>query len=204
MYKRQRVRGLGATHPQIIEAMKTLPLEDYETGLRNNGDHKGAMDEATSYIMNSYAPSNKSSLQFIAKRPRYASSPQLDRETHDKLVLALYRHHDALMQAVGNSTVDAIDRRRGHGWLKSECSKLLPGVEDAPSSDDGKLSTATYHDIVSTLLNHYKRQQVDSPAQGKTKNFIVSQRKINALINLGSSCHYPTTYKPELYEENNA
>lgn len=118
--------------------------------------------------------------------------------------------------------------QRARSWILNECCKLEPRLkaklnnkshakpedilltEKEPSSGTYYRTGPQlgYYNHVNTLINHYRRNMTvmrsnDDPEEHaeNIKNYIINRRKLDAVLNIGSSMYYPQDYKHDVYEE---
>ena len=213
----KRVRNLGASHADILDSHSSgIPLEDYETARANNQDsHVQAIDEALRY-RDHYTTAINSNAAYLntpegAKRRGFT---YLTPTVHDELVKDLFGHHMALknnpnyddpetVSSYNNKPEGVPERRRSNEWIMNECSKLTPALKPHVGKtgiydDNMILPVDKYSKNVKTLLNHYRINQLNC---NNVQDYAVNNRKINALVNIGSSQFIPSGYTHDKYEE---
>jgi len=204
----KRLRNIGATHNNCVEALTDgIPLEDYETAYKNNGDHSKAKQEALGYQKN-YAQTisdNEKLLNSTGGRHLQGATIYSSNVEHDDDVRDLFGHHLALKNRpkLGGNYIDTPWRRRANEWMLNECSKLDPSLKEHVSNtevnDDSMiLPIESYYDKTNKLTNHYRLKQAQSRTIGE---FVKNRRAVNSLVNLGSSQFLPSDYQHDKYEE---
>jgi hypothetical protein len=236
----KRLRNLGATHENIIEAgSKGIPYEDYETAFKNTGGHDAALKEAMGY-QEHYNNNILNNKKFCITHLGYKNTPTMPDDFHDKLVKRLFVHHLAIKNGAGSELnqpnfnyedspyKDQKSLETSRKWILSELSKLSPSLRGKINNTefnnsnallehedtwttlgndddyigkrqvDGERTKRGYYDIVDRLLKHYHHKLTMSD---NIKDYIINNRKINALINVGRSYYYPQSYTKDSYEE---
>ena len=204
----KRLRNMGATHAELVDASKQMvPLEDYEEARLNNpGNHTAATQEAIGY-QNFYNDHMASNAEFVRDNPKYnqAEGITLSPNDHRGLLGKVALHHLALknMPQFDELHPEAIpDRRRASKWMIHQCAKLDPVFHDAKESDDYDpswvMTPDKYSKAIRQLSANHTKELVNSntlPAYYRAK------RKLNALDHLAVSQFTPYQYTPEMYED---
>lgn len=217
-----RLRQMGASHLQLKDVCQQgIPLEDYESALKNHGgDHTKAVDEAIGY-QNHYKKTIAAKREFLRENPSALeghSSDVMEPEEYAKYARYLFQHHRTLRDSPSFTKpyFDVPGRRRANEWVMSECAKLSPelrkhiptqlykpaailptGNTDDPNVPEGQ-GKSGYSEIVNLFLNHHRRKLLNA---GTVKEHVIHNRLINALTNIGHSQYYPSHYSPDVYEE---
>lgn len=174
----RRVRNLGATHQQCIEAIRDnkIPIEDYEDAykatlahheLKNikgtSGEvHVGALERGTERIKtyeskvnkvrNSRAPGNGGASLVNSFVP-------LNEDDHNYLVEQLFGHHMTLKNEPGQHEAPYLEMpggRRSHEWVMNECAKLVPSLKES-------VGNTTFYDK-NTLLTPGRENRLYLPS----------------------------------------
>jgi len=152
----KRVRNLGATHPQIIEAISAnkIPIEDYEdaykTALSNN-DVFGIDATSNDTHVSALGLANKRqsaynetvnslrSMRAGGQESPVSSWTPLSDDDHNYLAEQLFGHHMALRNYKGKHETPHLEvpgGRRAHEWVMSECTKLDPSLKAGMGARD--------------------------------------------------------------------
>jgi len=213
----RRLRNMGTSHVDLIDVGNSgIPYEDYETALKNNmGDHAAAREEALGY--------QKHYANIIsANQNNRFSSPITRPEDYNNIVLALFQHHaslknkpsfDGFKNEVGYGGFAPIGgRRRANEWIMHQLSRMNPELRKYMKTDyyrpesiltqfpvsHDRGEQGTYYGAVSALANHHL---AGMSSASNLKNYMMHNRMIGILSNVGSSLWYPVDYHADIYEE---
>jgi|GEM_PF-5455661 len=221
----KRVRNLGASHNDCIDAMSSgIPIEDYETTYKHHVDkdnpadrHTLAKDEALKMEDNYYSPLRSKNRIFLNVHARDLTNLKLLNDDQRKFqIQKLINHHTTLKNLPTLPPQNKVEyantpwRRRANQWMVHDLTKLdssfNPLMAKIPAELNGKkrydenqiLSVDEHDKIISNLIRH---TNIDLMNSNTKKEQVSNMRKLNVLNHAANAQFIPNDYEYDKYEE---